>query len=198
LVLALTPLKYSMKSKIILTAIVVMGLASMLAAKLSGNQSPQGAVPNSLYDIKMKTLDGKEIDFSQYRGKKLLIVNTASKCGKTPQYAGLEKLHEQYPGKVTVLGFPANNFLWQEPGSNAEIAEFCERNYGVKFQMFEKISVKGSDQHPLYQWLQAKTGHKPDWNFAKYLVNEDGTQVTFFKSSVQPLDNQLVGLILKP
>jgi len=187
-----------MKSKIILTAIVVMGLASMLAAKLSGNQSPKGAVPNSLYDIKMKTLDGKEIDFGQYRGKKLLIVNTASKCGKTPQYAGLEKLHEQYQGKVTVLGFPANNFLWQEPGSNAEIAEFCERNYGVKFQMFEKISVKGSDQHPLYQWLQAKTGHKPDWNFAKYLVNEDGTQVTFFKSSVQPLDNQLVGLILKP
>lgn len=148
--------------------------------------------PESIYDIKTRSLDGREIDFSQYRGKKLLIVNTASKCGKTPQYAGLEKLHEEHGKDVTVLGFPANNFLWQEPGSNADIAAFCERNYGVKFQMFEKISVKGSDQHPLYAWLQSKTGHKPDWNFAKYLVNEDGSEVTFFNSSVQPLDKAIL------
>lgn len=187
-----------MKSKVIILSVILMGLASMLAAKLSGNREPQGAVPASIYDLKIKSLDGKEIDFSQYRGKKLLIVNTASKCGKTPQYAGLEKLHEQYQNRISVLGFPANNFLWQEPGSNQEIAEFCERNYGVKFQMFEKVSVKGSDQHPLYQWLQSKTGHKPDWNFAKYLVSEDGTRVTFFKSSVQPLDDQLVSLIIQP
>jgi glutathione peroxidase len=152
-------------------------------------------VAASVYDFKIKSLDGKEIDFSQYKGKRLLIVNTASKCGKTPQYAGLEKLHEQYGDKVTVLGFPANNFLWQEPGSNAEIAEFCERNYGVKFQMFEKVSVKGGDQHPLYQWLQSKTGKKPDWNFAKYLVGPDGETVTFFKSGVQPLDPALVDQI---
>lgn len=151
--------------------------------------------PESIYDIKTRSLDGREIDFSQYKGKKLLIVNTASKCGKTPQYAGLEKLHEQYGKDVTVLGFPANNFLWQEPGSNAEIAAFCERNYGVKFQMFEKVSVKGSDQHPIYAWLQSKTGHKPDWNFAKYLVNEDGSEVTFFNSSVQPLDRAILDKI---
>ncbi|MBS1680095.1 MAG: glutathione peroxidase [Bacteroidetes bacterium] len=153
------------------------------------------SISGSIYDFKMKSLDGKEIDFSEYKGQKLLIVNTASKCGKTPQYADLEKLHEQYGDKIKVLGFPANNFLWQEPGSNAEIAEFCERNYGVKFQMFEKISVKGRDQHPLYQWLQSKTGHKPDWNFAKYFVNEDGTTIKFFKSGVQPLDKDILALV---
>lgn len=149
------------------------------------------SAPASIYDVKMKSLDGKDVDFSKYKGHKLLIVNTASKCGKTPQYEGLQKLHEQYGNKVTVLGFPANNFLWQEPGTNADIAEFCERNYGVTFQMFEKVSVKGSDQSPIYAWLQEKTGEKPDWNFAKYLVNEDGTKVEFFNSSVQPLDQKI-------
>ncbi len=154
--------------------------------------SNKTTAPSSIYDVKMKSLDGKEVDFSKYKGHKLLIVNTASKCGKTPQYEGLQKLHEQYGSKVSVLGFPANNFLWQEPGSNSDIAEFCERNYGVTFQMFEKVSVKGSDQAPLYAWLQEKTGEKPDWNFAKYLVNEDGTRVQFFNSSVQPLDKKIV------
>lgn len=172
---------------------LVLGLTAFLTNHLSPKKEP---VANSIYDFKIKSLDGKEIDFAQYKGKKLLIVNTASKCGKTPQYAGLENLHEQFSNDVKVLGFPANNFLWQEPGSNAEIAEFCERNYGVKFQMFEKISVKGSDQHPLYQWLQAKTGHKPDWNFSKYLVSADGTIVTFFRSSVQPMDKQIVDKIV--
>lgn len=149
-------------------------------------------VPSSIYDLKMRSLDGKEVDFNKYKGQKLLIVNTASKCGKTPQYEGLQKLHEQFGNKVTVLGFPANNFLWQEPGSSSDIAEFCERNYGVTFQMFEKISVKGNDQSPLYAWLQSKTGEKPDWNFAKYLVNEDGTKVEFLNSNVQPLDEKIV------
>lgn len=172
-----------------------MGLISFLATKLSGNKPP-GQIVNSIYELKIKGLDGKEIDFSKYKGKKLLIVNTASKCGKTPQYAGLEKLHEQFADKVTVLGFPANNFLWQEPGTSEEIAAFCEKNYGVQFQMFEKVSVKGGDQHPLYQWLETKTGKKPDWNFAKYLVSEDGTRVTFFNSSVQPLEQTLLDKIV--
>jgi glutathione peroxidase len=180
-----------MKIKVVLLILIAMGLSAFLASKLSANKE-QGAIASSIYEFKINSLEGKEIDFSQYKGKKLLIVNTASKCGKTPQYAGLEKLHEQFGDKVTVLGFPANNFLWQEPGTSEEIATFCERNYGVKFQMFEKVSVKGGDQHPLYQWLQAKTGKKPDWNFAKYLVSEDGTQVTFFNSSVQPLDESIV------
>src|SRR5438105_3402138 len=125
-----------LKRKVLLiitsTAIATMGIASFLTDQSPGKGKQ---ATGSIYDFKIKSLDGKEIDFHQYVGKKLLIVNTASKCGKTPQYAGLEKLHEQYGSDVTVLGFPANNFLWQEPGSSAEIAEFCERNYGVKFQM---------------------------------------------------------------
>src|SRR5882672_6584556 len=107
--------------------------------------------PASLYDFKINSIEGKTVDFSQYKGKTLLIVNTASKCGYTPQYEELEKLHEQYGSKVTILGFPANNFGAQEPGTNLEIAEFCKANYGVTFQMFEKISVKGDDQAELYK-----------------------------------------------
>jgi glutathione peroxidase len=142
---------------------------------------------SSVYDFKMNSIDGELIDFAKYKGKALLIVNVASKCGYTPQYADLEKLHEQYGDKVVVLGFPANNFGGQEPGSNLEIAEFCQKNYGVKFQMFEKISVKGDDQHPLYQFLKEKTGSEPSWNFCKYLVKPDGT-VKFYPSKVKPLE----------
>lgn len=145
----------------------------------------------SIYDFKMNSLDGKQIDFAQYKGKTLLIVNTASACGYTPQYADLQKLHEQYGDKVVVLGFPANNFGSQEPGSNQEIGEFCQKNYGVTFQMFEKISVKGDDQHALYKFLKAKTGQEPTWNFSKFLVKPDGT-ITFFPSKVKPLDKEIV------
>lgn len=145
----------------------------------------------SFYDFKMKALDGQPIDFSTYKGKTLLIVNVASKCGNTPQYADLQKLQETYGDKVTILGFPANNFGGQEPGTNLEIGEFCQKNYGVTFQMFEKISVKGNDQHALYAWLKEKTGSEPTWNFCKYLVKPDGT-VKFFASKVQPLDKQIV------
>lgn len=146
----------------------------------------------SIYEFKINSIDGEPIDFAAYKGKNLLIVNVASKCGYTPQYADLEKLHEQFGDKVVVLGFPANNFGSQEPGSNMEIAEFCQKNYGVKFQMFEKLSVKGDDQHPLYAWLKEKTGSEPTWNFCKYLVKADGT-VKFFNSKVKPLDPQIVG-----
>lgn len=148
----------------------------------------------TIYDFKMNSLDGQQIDFSKYKGKNLLIVNVASKCGFTPQYADLEKLHEQYGDKVVVLGFPANNFGGQEPGSSLEIAEFCQKNYGVKFQMFEKISVKGEDQHPLYQWLKEKTGQEPAWNFCKYLVKPDGS-VKFYPSKVKPLDTEIVNAL---
>jgi glutathione peroxidase len=146
---------------------------------------------SSLYDFKVNSLDGTPIDFSKYKGKTLLIVNTASKCGYTPQYAELQKLHEQYGNKITILGFPANNFGGQEPGSNSEIGEFCKKNYGVTFQMFEKVSVKGDDQHPLYAWLKEKTGQEPTWNFCKYLVKPDGT-VKFFNSKVKPLDSEIL------
>lgn len=139
----------------------------------------------SLYDFKINSLEGKSVDFSQFKGKTLLIVNTASECGYTPQYADLQEVHKQHGGKLTILGFPANNFGGQEPGTNAQIATFCQKNYGVTFQMFEKISVKGNDQHPLYAWLKEKTGKEPTWNFCKYLVRPDGT-VTFYPSKVKP------------
>lgn len=145
---------------------------------------------SSLYEFKMNSIDGSPIDFSKYKGKTVLIVNVASKCGYTPQYADLEKLHETYGNKVVILGFPANNFRGQEPGTNAEIAEFCQKNYGVKFQMFEKISVIGDDRHPLYAWLKEKTGQEPTWNFCKYLVKPDGT-VKFFNTKVNPLSSEI-------
>lgn len=148
----------------------------------------------SIYDFKMNSIEGEQIDFRKYQGKNLLLVNVASKCGFTPQYADLEKLHEEFGDQVVVLGFPANNFGSQEPGSNLEIAEFCEKNYGVKFQMFEKVSVKGDDQHPLYQWLKDKTGQEPTWNFCKYLVKPDGT-VKFFPSKVNPMDAEILNAL---
>jgi len=146
---------------------------------------------SSIYDFKETSLDGKTIDFSKYKGKTLLIVNVASKCGNTPQYADLQKLHETMGSKVVILGFPANNFRGQEPGSNADIAEFCKANYGVTFQMFEKISVLGADADPLYIYLKEKTGKEPDWNFAKYLVKPDGT-VKFFNAKTKPMDQTIL------
>jgi glutathione peroxidase len=148
----------------------------------------------TIYDFKMTALDGSEIDFSTYKGKTLLVVNVASKCGNTPQYADLQQLHEQYGDKVTILGFPANNFGGQEPGSSMEIAEFCEKNYGVTFQMFDKISVKGKDAHPIYAWLNEKTGKQPNWTFAKYLIKPDGT-VKYYSASTQPLDEKILNEI---
>ena len=179
---------------LVIGIIIVMGLASFLSEKLTPAHDKKN-VAGTIYDFKVRSLEGKEIDFSQFRDKYLLIVNTASKCGYTPQYADLEKLHEQFGDKVVVLGFPANNFLWQEPGSNDDIATFCERNYGVKFQMFEKLSVKGREQHPLYAWLEAKSGHAPSWNFCKYLIDKSGNVVGFFPSRTNPLDKEIIDKI---
>lgn len=145
----------------------------------------------TVYDLKVNSIDGKLVDLGKYKGQTLLIVNVASKCGYTPQYADLQKLHDTYGTKVTILGFPANNFKGQEPGSNAEIAEFCSKEYGVSFQMFEKISVIGDDQHPLYAWLKEKTGQEPSWNFCKYIVKPDGT-VKFFNSKVKPMAKEIL------
>ncbi len=173
-----------------------MGLIAFLSEKLTSKQDVK-PVTGSIYDFKIKSLEGKDIDFSQFKGKNLLIVNTASRCSYTYQYEDLQKLHRQYSNKVTVLGFPANNFLWQEPGSNTEIGEFCQRNYGVDFQMFEKISVKGSDKHPLYKWLEAKSGKSPSWNFCKYIINREGDVIGFYPATVKPLDSAIINKILK-
>ena len=155
---------------------------------------------SNFYDLKAVTIDGQEISFEKFKGKKVLIVNVASKCGYTYQYEGLQKLHELYGNKVAVLGFPANDFLFQERGSNEEIAEFCESNYGVTFQMFEKITTKGKKQRPVYHWLSNKelngwNDQKPSWNFCKYIIDEDGKLVGFFDSKVKPLSEEIVSLI---
>lgn len=169
---------------------IVMGIVAWLSGKFFS--SVDEVATGSIYDFKMTALDGTTIDFDRFRGKNLLIVNTASKCGYTPQYGTLQELHEKYGDRVTVLGFPANNFLWQEPGTNKEIAEFCERNYRVTFPMFEKISVRGSDQHPLYRWLSAKAGKKPRWNFSKYFINSRGEVTGFYGPDVSPLDEAIL------
>ncbi|WP_082815384.1 glutathione peroxidase [Pontibacter akesuensis] len=159
--------------------------------------SNPNAQSSDFYGFNMKTLDGKSVDFSQYKGKKVLLVNTASECGYTHQYEDLQKLHEAHGEDVVVLGFPANNFGGQEPGSNEQIASFCQKNYGVSFPMFEKISVKGEDRHPLYVWLSknAPNNQEPDWNFCKYLVNEQGQVEAFYPSKVKPMDEQLLTAI---
>ncbi|HYF70223.1 MAG TPA: glutathione peroxidase [Ohtaekwangia sp.] len=167
-----------------------MGLITILSGIISGSRNRD--IRASIYDYAATSLEGKEISLSDYKGKPLLIVNTASKCGYTGQYADLQKLHDQFKDSLTIIGFPANNFLWQEPGSSEEIADFCERNYGVKFQLFEKISVKGKDQHPIYQWLEAKSGKRPSWNFCKYLIDKSGNVAGFFSAKVNPLDEKIL------
>lgn len=175
---------------VIVASLIAMGIFAMLSEKLfsRSKESAEG----SLYDFRINSIEGTPVDFERYKGRNLLIVNTASRCGYTPQYETLQKLHEDYGDQVVVLGFPANNFLWQEPGTNAEIAGFCQKNYGVTFQMFEKISVKGKDQHPLYRWLSAKSGRKPAWNFCKYLVNKKGEVCGFYGPKVSPLDEAVI------
>ncbi|WP_240731647.1 glutathione peroxidase [Hymenobacter radiodurans] len=156
----------------------------------------------TVYDYTVKTIEGKDVKLSQFAGKKLLIVNVASECGYTPQYKELEELHKKHGDKVTVLGFPANNFGGQEPGTNEEIATFCEKNFGVTFPMFEKVSVKGDDTAPLFQFLADKTKNgaisdAPTWNFCKYLVDEQGHVVGYYPSKVKPMSDELVAAILK-
>ena len=155
----------------------------------------------SVLDFTVKDIDGKDVDLSVYRGKVLLIVNVASKCGFTPQYSGLQKLYETYKDRgLVVLGFPANNFLWQEPGTDGEIKSFCSLNFGVTFPMFSKISVKGKDQAPLYAFLTDDKanpgfGGAITWNFNKFLVGRDGKVAARFGSKVTPEDPELVAAV---
>jgi glutathione peroxidase len=154
----------------------------------------------SFYDFSMKSIDGKDVPFSQFKGKKVLIVNTASECGFTPQYQGLQELHESYGDKVTIVGFPANDFGGQEPGSNEEIKGFCSKNYGVTFLMMEKITVKGDNMNPLYKWLSTPAmngwnNDAPNWNFCKYLINEEGKLIKFYNSSIKPMGDEIIKTI---
>jgi glutathione peroxidase len=150
-----------------------------------------------IYDFKVNSLEGEEINLAKFKGKKILIVNTASQCGYTPQYADLEALHKKYGSKVEVIGFPANNFGQQEPGTNNDIKEFCQKNYGVSFPVAEKISVKGADIHPLFQYLVAeakKIGVEDPikWNFSKFLIDENGKLVAVFPSKVNTMSEEIL------
>lgn len=151
----------------------------------------------SIYDFKVEGLDGGTIDFAQFKGKKILIVNTASKCGYTPQYEGLEKLYEANKDNLVIVGFPANNFLYQEPGDNAEIKAFCQKNYNVTFPMAAKIDVKGKNIHPIYVWLTQKRynnlkDNNVKWNFQKYLFDEKGNLIEVFAPGVEPMSEEIV------
>jgi glutathione peroxidase len=151
----------------------------------------------SIYDFKVEGLSGGSIDFSQYKGKKIMIVNTASKCGNTPQYAELEALYEKYKDKLVIVGFPANNFGGQEPGTNTEIREFCTKNYGVTFPMASKVSVKGDDIDPLFKYLvneAAKLGVEDPikWNFTKFLIDENGKLVAVFHHKTKPMSDEVL------
>ena len=169
-----------------------LGLVVATLALAAPVQSGDTMASDSLYSLKTTALDGKPADLGQYKGKVALAVNVASKCGLTPQYTGLEKLHEDLKGRgFTVLGFPSNDFGGQEPGTPEEIATFCQKNYGVTFPMFSKLVTKaGPEQSPIYALL-GKGRELPSWNFAKYVIGKDGRVVAFFNSKVPPDDKAL-------
>lgn len=174
----------------------------MLTAPKAVRTRPENAVTpkdaKSFYDFQLTAIDGKPIDFSIYKGKKVLVVNIASQCGFTPQYAELEELYKKDKDKLEIIGFPANDFLAQEKGSNEEIASFCQRNFGLSFQLFQKsVVIKGAEQNPLYQWLSDKkqngwNSKAPTWNFCKYLINEKGELTNFYSSSIKPMSPEIV------
>lgn len=157
-------------------------------------------LPKTIYDYKVEGLEGGTINFADFKGKKILIVNTASKCGFTGQYEGLEKLYKSHKDKLVIVGFPSNDFGKQEPGKNEDIAEFCQKNYGVTFPMASKIAVKGDSIAPIYHWLTTKdyNGHSNStvkWNFQKYLINEKGQLVAVFDSNVKPESPEILAAI---
>ena len=154
----------------------------------------------SIHGFKVTGLDGREIDFGRFKGKKILVVNTASRCGLTPQYEGLERLYRKYGERLVIIGFPTNDFMFQEPGRNDEIAAFCQKNYGVSFPMAAKIEVKGKHQAPVYQWLTSKAlngveSSSVSWNFQKYILDEDGKLIRHFSPKTDPEDPEIIRLI---
>jgi glutathione peroxidase len=187
-----------MKIGSLLTALALPFTQNMAKTRPENTEVVAG---KNFHSFKMKGIDGKEIDFSQFKGKKIIILNTASKCGYTPQYADWEKFHKANKD-VVILGFPANEFGGQEPGSNSEIASFCQVNYGVSFQMMEKVVVKGSGKCDLYQWLTDKSQNgwnekEPSWNFCKYIINEKGELANFFASGIKPTSPEFIEALKK-
>lgn len=185
--------------KVFIFMVSLFTVVSFSTAQGTTNQTTTGM--KTLYDFKATDIDGKEYDLSQLKGKKVMIVNVASKCGYTPQYKPLQELYSRYKDKgFVILGFPCNQFMGQEPGDESEIQSFCEKNYGVTFPLFSKIDVKGKEQHPIYQWLTSKSENgvedsKVGWNFNKYLIDENGHYVKHFESGTDPLSDEIVNWI---
>jgi len=155
----------------------------------------------SFYNYNAISIDGDTISMEKYKNKKILLVNLASKCSYTSQYNELQELHESFSDTISILGFPSNDFLWQEPGSNSEIKLFCQRNFGVTFQLFQKIHVKGKKQHPIYKWLSDSSmngwnNKAPSWNFFKYYIDSDGRLVEYFPSKIKPTDTLITRHII--
>ena len=176
----------------------LVGITAIFA--MSSLTSNTIAPKKSVYDIAINSIDGEPINLSEFKGKKILFVNVASKCGFTPQYEDLQQLHEKYGEKLAIIGVPCNQFMNQEPGNSEEIITFCKKNYGVSFLITEKIDVKGNNQHPLYSWLTKKSENglidsKVKWNFQKYLLNENGELIEIFMSKVNPMDDVIMDLV---
>lgn len=193
-------LSMNMTTPLVVAAIVILGTAGLVAWKTFNQATwhePTSPM-TSFYNLTAETLEGDEFAFEQLKGKRVLIVNTASKCGYTPQYEPLEELHKRYEGKgLVILGFPCNQFGRQEPGTANDIREFCTRNYGVSFQMMSKVDVKGENQHAVYAWLTQSglngvADHKVRWNFHKFLVNEQGQLVAALGSGADPLGEEVI------
>lgn len=185
-----------------LLIIVSIGIIAMISIMIAKNNDDSIALNpiTSFYDIEANSISGEPIKMEAYKGKKILVVNVASKCGLTPQYAQLEKLYQQYSDKLIVLGFPSNDFLRQEPGNNKQIATFCSREYAITFPLFEKTKVKGSKKHGVYDWLTDPNQNGwnkkgPSWNFTKYLINENGKLIKRFSPKTLPLSDEIATLI---
>src|SRR5690554_304095 len=184
-------------NQIYLTLILLMSFSFF---SKNNNSAKNMQEQQSIYNISINSLDGKSIDLKDFKGKKILIVNTASECGFTGQYQGLQELYDTYKNKLVVIGVPCNQFGGQEPGSATEIQSFCKQNYGVTFLMTEKVDVKGDNQHPLYAWLTNKelngvSSSSVKWNFQKYLIDEDGNIIDYFYSITKPNSSKITSYL---
>ena len=184
----------------IISILIIFSISFLFGFSWFNKKDDIAGLPENLYNYNAIDINGNTISFEKFKGKYILIVNTASKCGFAYQYDQLQKLYELYRDKLVICAFPANNFLWQEPLSNEEIKLFFNNNYGVTYPVFEKISVKGKNKHPIYKWLSNKElngqiDKEPSWNFCKYLVNSEGKLMYYFDSSVKPLSSQITVIL---
>jgi len=184
--------------------VLVLSSAAALAFRSRWQKpaNPIGTNKMSFYDLTINSIDGKEMHMSDFKGKYVLCVNVASKCGYTPQYKQLQALYEKYQDRLVIVGFPCNQFLGQEPGTNEEIVTFCEKNYGVSFPLADKLDVKGKNQHPVYQWLTNKTLNgvsdgNVKWNFHKFLISPSGEWLGEYASGVDPLGDEITSKLVK-